>query len=1302
MAEGDAKALSRYRIVGPLGEGGQGAVYEAFDLETERSVALKTVRALGGEELVRFKAEFRAARDLRHPHLIELVELFEERGHYYFTMALVRGVDFLRFVRTHVATHAPQASWPTIREPSTDLTVRAAGLAESGIRASLEPDTNAAVSATLTTRRAGTCDYARLRRGLAQLASALVALHDSGFLHRDVKPSNVLVDEQGNVVLIDFGVAHELSRGASAGDVEMSIVGTAPYMAPEQVTGEELSPATDWYAFGVLLFEAMTGRRPFEGETVDLLARKCALDAPSPSQLDENVPGDLDALCTRLLERDAARRPSTAEILAALASGRSMHSAPPVRAGGDALRSAFVGRRDELSKLDAAYARTRTRSARRAVAVVLEGESGVGKTSLAAQFVEGVRARDRRALVLRGRCHEQERVRYNAFDALVDGLARHLASRPPEDLTRVWPEVGVASLAMLFPALAVAVPAPDSDTRAMPKVGIHARDDAFAALRALLAHLAHERPLVLVLEDVQWADADSVALLSEITRGADAPSALFVVTLRAPKDAPPCDAVVALQCETERLCLSGLSEDDARALAHGLLSQSGAHARAGELDELARGAEGHPMFLEELVRHLVTTDAANALLSPNSPHSPNPATSPHPAAPTSRTADLDEALAARVSRLPHLARRILEAVAVSGVPTAHAIIADAVRATPAELSEQVTRLRSERLVRVRGARREDVVEPFHDRVRESVYARIPTGDRRALHLALADALERRGARDEVLFSHFQAAGDEARAAEAAARAGDAALEALAFASATTFYKAALEHPARFAPMALNALREHLGDAYAGAGRPGDAGAAYLAAANGATSEAHALDLVRRAAESLLSGGHIAQGLDATRRLLAAFGTELPESRMDSLAKLVFYDLRLRARSLTWKARPQTPEMEREIARLDAYWSVGVGLAMVDTIRSTLFSLRAASLALDLGDEIRIARSMASAACLTAAQGRVEATLRFSNAAARAAAAVDSQIGMGFTDVATTSVAFLLDNNWERTIALASKAEAGWAALGRADGWEVDVLDQLACWSLDNKGDYNELRLRVEKRLREARLSGNRWVEVNYRTFFVILKLLDDKPEEARADVREAIGSWVSMGVGFGNQHFLALRSLTYLALYVGDVDEAATELLPLWDRFESSLLRGVSMLMCDGLMLTAGLALARAQRAKERNALSEMKALRGDAKRRIARLKRQKLPMAAPAAARLAAGLAALDDDDAAVIAHLRDALAWPDTRVTIAPSNAAVRLELGTRLGGDEGRALHDQAVAWMRSVSAKAPSRLAASVMAGFRRDG
>ena len=397
---GSFHGTQRFELRRCLGAGGFGVVYEAYDREHHAVVALKTLQQLGAGGLYRFKQEFRSLADIAHPNLIALYELSADGEHWFFTMELVEGVEFsqLRF-----------ANGPTLRiicaRPGMD----------------------------------------RLRGAFLQLAEGVRALHQAGKLHCDLKPSNVLVERSGRVVILDFGLVAESDPAAAADDT--ALLGTPAYMSPEQVSGLAPSPASDWYSVGVMLFEALTGQRPFRGSVREILEHKRRRDPPAPADLVSGLPPDLDDLCRRLLSRDPRRRPADEEVLRCL-GGDQPDSEEPSRAPHSISRPPFIGRERHLAVLRQAFDSTRTGQM---VTVWVHGPSGVGKTALVARFLDDVRQGDD-PVVLEGRCYEREAVPYKAVDGVVDNLDRYVRSLPPCEAAALIPR-HFAALTRLFPVL---------------------------------------------------------------------------------------------------------------------------------------------------------------------------------------------------------------------------------------------------------------------------------------------------------------------------------------------------------------------------------------------------------------------------------------------------------------------------------------------------------------------------------------------------------------------------------------------------------------------------------------------------------------------------------------------------------------------------------------------------------------------------------------------------------------------------------------------------------------------------------
>jgi hypothetical protein len=660
---------------------------------------------------------------------------------------------------------------------------------------------------------------------------------------------------------------------------------------------------------------------------------------------------------------------------------------------------------------------------------------------------------------------------------------------------------------------------------------------------------------------------------------------------------------------------------------------------------------------------------------------------------------LDDAVSARAGELDSTTRNVLRAIATAGQPTAQAVIAEAAGVPFAVYAESAAILRDARLARARGTRQEDLVEPYHDRVREAVYARIDPPARAALHASLGASFERRGANVELLHSHFAAAGDGARATRYAELAADAAARALAFDRAAALYQSALLGGPD--PERRRRLLVLMGQCLIDAGRSKEAAESFLEAARtGAVSRDASLELLRRAAEQFLVSGHLAPGIDALRRVLSASGLSLPASRLVALARLGWCQFRLARRPLAWSARTPDAVDPAAAARIDLCWSVSAGLGLVDSLRSILFVHHGAFLALEHGDEGRLARSLAAAAVAEAGLGRRAQAARLGEACRRAAAGAGTDRDRFYGVLAEFAQRFFLANDWRGCLDGTREAQRLWRSGGRTEGWESELVEQFACWSLDNMGHIEELRARVPAKIRAAQRAGNRFIEVNFRTQFVNLLLVEDRPDDARRDVLDAIASWPRIDDEFGNQDYLALRNLTYVAIYEGDAAEVARK-LPEWKRYFGSLISRVIFLRQDALYWTgaASLFLARAtgRGAPETERASHLRA----AERAARDLQRFDLPMAAASALHLRAGVAACRGETDLARDLLAKALVEAEAHGTDLHA-ACIRWRLAELLGhggdGSEGRELRAKADEWMGTNAVRAPARLVAAVLPGW----
>src|SRR2546428_5572123 len=368
-------------------------------------------------------------------------------------------------------------------------------------------------------------DVPRLRAALAQLITGVVALHRAGIVHRDLKPSNVLVTPAGRVAILDFGLADVVGPRSPLQTREEGLWGTVAYMSPEQVEGQR-SPASDWYAVGVMLYEALTGRLPFQGSALKVLADKGRQDPPSSSELVPELPQDLVTLCGDLMARDPAARPEDGEILRR--TGASEHTTAGAEAHEPGRPPSLIGREAELAQLRDAFG---TVGFGQAVTFYVHGVSGIGKSALIGHFADAVE-REAAALVLRGRCYERESVPYKAVDGVIDSLSRYLKTLAGPQVKALLPEGGSA-LARLFPVPLRIDAVGDARMRdRAPAHPLALRQRGFGCLRELLTRLSAQRPVLVFIDDLQWADHDSMVLLDDVLRPPDPPRVLLIASFR--------------------------------------------------------------------------------------------------------------------------------------------------------------------------------------------------------------------------------------------------------------------------------------------------------------------------------------------------------------------------------------------------------------------------------------------------------------------------------------------------------------------------------------------------------------------------------------------------------------------------------------------------------------------------------------------------------------------------------------------------------------------------------------------------
>jgi hypothetical protein len=981
--------IGRYLVRHRLGEGGMGVVYEALDPQRGEVVALKTLAGATPNARWRFKREFRGLADLAHPNLVRLHELFAVGEHLYLAMELVDGVEL--------------QDWTWVRDAP---------------------------------------DHTRIREVLRQLAHGVGALHAAGKLHLDIKPSNVMVTREGRVVLLDFGMVEEVASELTYAAKRRMLGGTPVYMAPEQIEAQPPTTAADCYAIGVLLFEVLTGRVPFEEDTlVDVLKAKRERDAERPAAIVAGVPDDLDELAVRLLDRDPARRAGLSDILA-LVEPRPVPA--PRRPSAPEIR----GRREPAEALALALADARGSTP---VVVHVEGEAGVGKTALIRTFLREART-ERGAVVLETRCYQRDALPLKVVDGLVDALVAYLRSRSSAQVDALLPR-HLPALVRVFPVLERV----DAVGRAVGRMDdgldpVTVRTRAFAALAELLLRISERRPLVLFIDDLQWGDVESGWLLDDLTRESGAAGMICICAFRTGETASsPVLRELSAQHQSgarrsvRTIRVERLGFDEAKAVARERLAEAGS-ADIQLAAAVAREADGNPLFIEELARHYAA----------------------RPGGPATVGLGFDDVVRARVDALPAAAADLVRLVAVAGHPLpadqALAALGDA-RVAEGTLAE----LAGAHLLRRLGGAEERLVECFHGRIRDAILGGLGEVRVRELHARWADVLQRAGGSRERLTAHLLAAGRGREAGETALLAATDAERALAFERAAALYAVALRH-LEMSEVRRRELETRRAGALAGAGKVSSAAGLYLQR----QPAIHPELLVRRrrlAAEKLLRTGHLEEGSAVLRSVLAAVDLPLPVDGPWGRLRRVVAVLAAPRRVLSPAAPAGTPDTDRT-ARVDAAFAAATGLGLLDPGYGIEMASRHVALALRTCDATRIACGAALLGERSAAAGDPRGSARRLDDAEAIAATLDDPFTEAFV-AAMRGLVHLQNGDFEGAIEVLGRADTGLEGSGREHAWESGIVRGAALVAKAELGQLAEVVVGVPRILEEARGAEDR-------------------------------------------------------------------------------------------------------------------------------------------------------------------------------------------------------------------------------------
>ena len=1193
----------RFVIKRRLGSGGMGIVYEAIDNIHDNRVALKVLSEVSPSGIYRLKQEFRSLSGVTHPNLVVLHELFAHENVWFFTMDLVFG------------------------QP---------------LQAYLNDD----------------YELSRLKQVFLDLAAGINAIHDAGKLHRDLKPNNVLVTPEGTVRILDFGlVSDEAEGGVGQTVLDECASGTPLYMAPEQTAAKPSVRATDWYAFGVMLFEALTGQLPFDGTTREVFDRKQREIPPRPKELLPGIPDDLDELCWALLRRSPEKRPGYDRITTIL--GRALSS--PLRSSVEA--TPFIGRKNELVMLERALDAT---DGGAPVTVFIDGSSGIGKSTLIDHFLERVR-NDRGAVVLKGRCYERESVPFKACDSLIDDLTHYLRKLPKPLAARLMPR-RVTALARIFPVLnRLEVVRETRERFKLPVNPSELRRCAFQAAKELLARISAQERLIIYVDDLQWSDVDGMKMLTSLISPTDGPSVLLIGAFRR-EDARDSAGLTLLKerianmkaCDIRRIHLDPFTDEEAVQLAQRVLPKQ-MSALAGQI---AKEAHGSPFLISELSTFAGKSPADD------------------------EATRLNQVVGERLKELSDDAKSLLISIAVTGRPVELPLLRCALDKT--NIFGALQSLETLKLIRHTGGV-PNKVACYHDRIRETVLALIDEETSRLYHGKLADALETEKNPDPIMMTeHLLGADRKENLAGYALKAAQLAEESLAFENAARFYDIALSSTPLSKKHRWEIERE-LAEALAHAGRGPEAATIYIRAAESAPVE-NALSLRCQAAQQWINSGHMIKGKAELDQVLRTVGLKLCETPRRATWFLIRNRIGLRWVFPRIGNKPKHPPTSRQLLEIRASEAAVFGLWATDTLQAAAFCSHYLKRAIQVGMPNEIVKGLCSEAAfrVTEKLGDSAAIKRFMNTAEEMSQSITDTQTLAHLKLAHGMAAFTRIDLPE-TIRLLEKTERFCLEECTRKMATLEMSQVFLGAAYCRLGRWSALQRAWDRWIAYAKETGNlhhlavcrMWLMGTFRW------LAADRPDIAQDQLERGERDWAF--AEFNMQRSQAMISRAYILYYQGS-DEHAYELFSeVMTQVFSSYMKHMKFARTFYTIDYACCALALASSLENNEKPLKV------AKQLIGRLRKEHTSYTKPYIAYFQAVLAHLEGREDECASYLKQAAAqFEASRFHL--HAAAVKRRLGCHLGGMEGEALRDAGTQTMTDEKIVNPARVTRILAPGF----
>ncbi len=771
----DLKQIGPYRIENILGKGGMGVVYRAHHVETGDVVALKTIFAPSQKQLSSIQREIRALACIRHPGVVRIIDEGVENRLPWYAMELLEGLTLDQYFSQELweGMESPRV-WSTLSTRSDTLDSDDSGWWKRILGTTLDthlmyeadyPDEGPSMGVPrpldgeLPAAAGG--QLPEVLGLIFRICQTLAYLHGEGIIHRDLKPSNIVIRENGVPVVMDFGLSTEFWRGESREGLDTASLtgGTLQYISPEQLRGELVDARADLYSLGCIIYELITGRHPYYASSISqMIQAHLSIRPVKPSLLVKELPEELDELMIRLLAKNPRSRVGHADDIAATVARLGADIPEPSdlpRPKPFLYRPRFTGRREVLETVTGHLEALQDG---RGCLILVEGESGIGKTRMLLEFVQA--AVSRRMPLFFGECLPQggldsESDPFEPLKTMIQKVSDRCLQSGKSESDRIFGPRG-RIMAEYFPDILrlpgqSVYPAPAS----LPPEAMHMR--LYNSITQTFRAVVQRDPALLLMDDLQWADAMTIGLVEFMLRIGYFENTAFVImgTFRSEELTKPLMRMIK-HPRTIHLKLDTLNADAMKKIVCDMLAVVSLPDDLADLEKLF--THGNPFFVMEYLR--ICLDSGQIRRSDKgSWELASPGDSPETGSVELRMPEsVVEVIDRRLTFLSDNAKTVLSAAAIIGREIDMMLLFQIVPYNVANLDALNELLNKNILEEIDPGKLQFTQNVMH----QSAYERITEKDRRDLHRKTAGMLESgTGIADKstaaIIASHWEAA-----------------------------------------------------------------------------------------------------------------------------------------------------------------------------------------------------------------------------------------------------------------------------------------------------------------------------------------------------------------------------------------------------------------------------------------------------------------------------------------------------------------------------------------------------------------